>query len=442
MTAMRTWSTLRVIAGGAAAAAVVAIAPALASIGSGPDGPATPAADTASWSSGWVNTWTSMPQLTEPNNMPPPPFTGDGVVLADATLRQTVHVSVGGRHVRLRFSNAFGGAALPITRVAVALPAGGLAGVSAIEPGTSRPVTFSGRQSIVVPVGAQVVSDPLDLELAPRSNLTVTTYLATGQASTSITSHPGSRTTSHLLAGDHTAATDLPGATRTDHWYFLSGVEVRAGHGTAAAVMLGDSLTDGRGSTTNGNDRWPDQLLDRLHSRHDTSDVAILNQAAGGNRVLNDGLGPNALSRIDRDVLAQSGVEWLVVFEGINDIGTAEASESAQAQVTADLITAYDQIVERAHAHGIEVYGATLTPFGGNTGYDDPAGLRENSRQAVNEWICTSRRFDSVIDFDRAARDPANPRQLLPALDTGDHLHLNPAGYRVLADAVPARLFR
>jgi lysophospholipase L1-like esterase len=383
----------------------------------------------------WVNTWTSMPQLTEPGNMPPPPFTQDGLVMADTTLRQTVRVTVGGPNLRLRFSNAFGAAALPITAASVALPAGGRAGVAAIEPGTTRAVTFNGRASTTIPVGAQMVSDPLAFPLAARTNLTVTVYLRNGQASNSITSHPGSRTTSHLLAGDHRADTDLPGATPTDHWYFLSGVEVLAARGTDGVVMLGDSLTDGRGSTTNGNDRWPDQFADRV--RH----IAVLNQAAGGNRVLNDGLGPNALARLDRDVLAQSGVEWLIVFEGVNDIGTAAATEEAQQQVAADLIAAFEQIVVRAHAQGIDVYGATLLPFGGNTGYDDATGYREAARQTVNTWIRTSRVFDAVIDFDKVTRDPATPRQLLPAYDTGDHLHLNPAGYRALADAVPARLF-
>lgn len=161
-----------------------------------------------------------------------------------------------------------------------------------------------------------------------------------------------------------------------------------------------------------------------------------------GNRVLNDGLGPNALSRVDRDVLSQSGVEWLLVFEGVNDIGTADASEAAQKQVADDLIAAYDQIIVRAHTHGIRVYGATLTPFGGNTPYDDPDGYREQARQAVNKWIRTSGRFDSMIDFDRVARDPQKPGQLLPTYDDGDHLHLNPTGYKALADAVPSRLFR
>lgn len=390
----------------------------------------------------WVNTWTSMPQLTEPNNMPPPPFTGENVVLADSTLRQTVRVSVGGERLRLRFSNAFGGAVLPITSVSVALPADGRAGVSAIQPGTARPVTFAGRAGVDIPVGALTVSDPLDFRLRPRTILTVTVYLADGQASTALTSHPGSRTTSHLLAGNHVADETLPGATPTDHWYLLSGVEVVTGRTTSAVVMLGDSLTDGRGSTTNGNDRWPDQLLDRLHADRRTADVAMLNQAAGGNRVLADGLGPNALARLDRDVLAQSGVRWLVVFHGVNDIGVAPATEAAQKEMAQDLIAGFDQIVTRSHAKGIKVYGATLMPFGGNTGYDDPNGLRAATRQTVNEWIRTSGRFDAVIDFDRASRDPAGPERLNPAYDVGDHLHLNPTGYRALADAVPDRLFR
>ncbi|ONI84677.1 SGNH hydrolase [Saccharothrix sp. ALI-22-I] len=389
----------------------------------------------------WVHTWVSSPQQTNPADMPPAPFTRDGSVLADATLRQTVHTSIGGDRLRLRFSNVFGGAALPITAVSVALPVDGRAGVSAIEPGSVHPITFHGRSAVVVPVGTQVVSDPLDFPVAPDTNLTVTLFLADGQASDLITSHPGSRTTSHLLAGDHVEAVDLPGASTTDHWYFLSGVEVWSERSAAAVVVLGDSLTDGRGSTTNGNDRWPDRLPARLRSRPTTADVAVLNQGTGGNRVLTDGLGPSALARLDRDVLAQSGVAWLVVFEGINDICTADATPVTQKQVVDDLCAAYEQIVVRAHAHDIGVYGATLAPLGGNEAYDDREGLREATRQTVNEWIRTSGAFDAVIDFDAAVRDPEEPRRLLAAYDEGDHLHLNPAGYQALADAVPVDLF-
>jgi lysophospholipase L1-like esterase len=382
----------------------------------------------------WIHTWVSMPQLTEPGNLPPAPFTGPDSTLVDTTLRQTVHTSLGGSRLRVRFSNAFGGSALPLTAASVALPAGGAAGVSAIEPGSSRPLTFGGHTSTVVPMGAQVVSDPIDFPVAPQSNLTVSAYLATGQATLNLTSHPGSRTTTHLINGDHHLDPDLPGSTGVDHWYLLSGVEVSAAGG--ALVIVGDSLTDGRGSTTNGNDRWPDQLLARLHAR-----IAVLNQAAGGNRILNDGLGPNVLARLDRDVLALGAVEWMLIFEGVNDIGTADATDAAQRQVTSDLIAAFEQVIVRAQARDILAYGATITPFGGNAGYDDPGGLRERSRQAVNQWIRHGRAFDAVVDFDAAVRDPAMPRRILPAYDVGDGLHLNPAGYGAVAAAVPASLF-
>ena len=380
----------------------------------------------------WMHTWTAMPQLTEPGNMPPVPFTGAGVVFADTTLRQTVHVTAGGTKLRVRFSNAFGGAALPITAASVALPLGGRAGVSAITPGSGQPLTFGGRPSVVVPVGAQIVSDPVPFALPSGTILTISAYLATGQASTALTSHPGSRTTSYLINGDAHTAAELPGAVPVDHWYLISGVEVESS--LPGLVVVGDSLTDGRGSTTNGNDRWPDQLFARFPK------TAVLNQAAGGNRVLNDGLGPSVLARLDRDVLATSGADRLLLFEGVNDIGTAPATEEGQQRLVADLLVAYDQIVVRSRAVDIPVLGATITPFGGNTGYDDPAGLRERSRQTINDRIRHGRLFDAAIDFDAAVRDPADPRRLNPAYDTGDHLHLNPAGYAALARAVPLRL--
>jgi lysophospholipase L1-like esterase len=391
----------------------------------------------------WVATWTAAPQRAQAADLPPPPFTRDGLVFADSTLRQTVQVSAGGRRFRLRLSNAYGGADLTIAAVCAALPGGGRAGVRSIAAGTSRAVSFGGRAAVVIPAGAQVVADPLNYPLASGASLTVTIYLASGQpASAGITTHSGSRTTSYLVAGNHVDDEDLPGATAEDHWYFLSGVEAWSAAATAAAVVLGDSLTDGRGSTTNGNDRWPDQLAARLRSRTDTAGTAILNQGMGGNRVLRDGIGPTILARLDRDVLAVSGVRWLIVFAGLNDIGAADATEAAAKQVAADLIAAYAQIVVRAHAQGISVYGATLTPFGGSEQYDDPHGHREAARQAVNERIRADSLFDAVIDFDRAVRDPMRPWQLAASVDTGDHLHLNPAGYLALARAVPLSMFR
>jgi lysophospholipase L1-like esterase len=438
---MKRASTLVALAVAAVVAALCSLVPATVeaarSTPRGPSGQATPARA----GSHWVHTWAAMPQLTEPGNMPPAPFTQTDRVLRNTTLRQTVHVSVGGPYLRLRFSNAFGGTDLPITGVSVARPAGGEAGVSAIVPGSSRAVTFGGQPGIDIPKGAQAVSDPLTFDVRPGTNLTVTLHLAQGQASTDITSHPGSRTTSYLLTGDHLHDSELAGATAVDHWYFLSGVETWSQRSTSVTVVLGDSLTDGRGSTTNHNDRWPDQFLRRLQSAPGTGDTAVVNEAAGGNRVLRDGLGPNVLARLDRDVLATSGVSRLIVFEGVNDIGTADPSAAAAQRTAAELIGAYQQIVTRAHAQGIRVYGATLTPFGGSD-YDDPAGSRESARQAVNRWIRGSGRFDAVIDFDAAVRDPRNPRRILPAYDTGDHLHLNPAGYRALAEAVPLALFR
>jgi lysophospholipase L1-like esterase len=388
----------------------------------------------------WIATWAASPQAAGPDDLPPAAPHRDGLVFAGSTLRQTVHATLGGQRIRLRLSNACGGTGLPVTGVCLALPRDGRAGVSAIRAGTSRQVTFGGQPGIDLPPGAEAVCDPLDFGLAPGSNLTVTMYLARGQAPGGVTSHPGSRTTSYLAAGNRLAGEDLAAAVLTDHWYFLGGLEVQAGPGAAAVVIVGDSLTDGRGSTTNANDRWPDRLFARLQSDPATSRVAVLNQGIGGNRVLSDGLGPGALTRLDR-VLAQNGVRWLVVFEGVNDLGTAEPTQTAQQNAARDLISAYRLMIARARALRVLVFGATLTPFGGHVTYDDSRGRREAARQAVNQWIRSGNEFDAVFDFDRAVRDPAGPRRLLAPYDSGDHLHLSPAGYQALADAVPARLF-
>ncbi|WP_299039308.1 SGNH/GDSL hydrolase family protein [uncultured Pseudokineococcus sp.] len=389
----------------------------------------------------WVHTWACMPQRAEAADLPPAPEGGRGPSGSGTTLRQTVRTSVGGRRLRVRLSNAFGDAPLAVSRAVLARPEGGRSGARAVVPGTSVPLTFGGRASTRVPVGALVVSDPVELAVAPRSALTLSTHLSDEGVLWGRTTHPGSRTTSHVLAGDHAEARDLAGAAPVEHWYVLTGLEVVPDRPARAVVVLGDSLSDGRGSTTDGDDRWPDQLAERLRAAGRT-DVAVVNQAGGGNRVLADGVGPSALARLDRDVLALSGAAWLLVLEGINDLGTAAATASAQRDVAEDLVRALDQVVLRARARGLRALGATLLPFGGSADYDDPAGHRERSRQRVNHWIRTSGRFDAVLDLDRAARDPARPDRLLAAHDVGDHLHLGPAGHAALAAAVPLDVFR
>jgi lysophospholipase L1-like esterase len=391
--------------------------------------PALAAAQAGTPEPHWVGTWTAPPQLTEEGNLPPAPG------FADSTLRQVVHVSIGGKRLRVRFSNAYGGAALTLVSAQVARAIGG----SVIEAGTSRALAFHGRPSTTIAAGALVVSDPLEFDLRPLSELAVTVHLR--GAPVDVTGHPGSRTTSYLQAGDAVSAADLASATRVDHWYFLSGVEVAASATSAAVAIVGDSITDGRGSTTNGNDRWPDDLARRLQADPATREVAVLNQGIGGNRLLRDGLGPNALARLDRDVLAQPGVRWLVVLEGINDIGTrVEARKQGAPWATADdIVAALEQIAVRAHARGIRVYGATILPYEGATGYFAPDG--EADRQKVNEWIRASGVFDGVIDFDAATRDPQKPSRLSAAVDGGDHLHPSAAGYRIMADAIDLGLF-
>ncbi|EKM52539.1 uncharacterized protein PHACADRAFT_261029 [Phanerochaete carnosa HHB-10118-sp] len=390
----------------------------------------------------WLGSWSAMPQLTEFTNLPPPPFNQSGLVFLNSTLRQTFKISIPGSQFRVRFSNAFGVTNLGITNATVALPVGGVVGVSAIEPSTLHTLTFSGETGFSLPNGAQLVSDPVDLAVAENGIVSVSMFLADGQTTNMITSHPGSRTTTYLTFGDQTRATNITGADlmTVEHWYFISGLEVLTTNKDVSAVaIVGDSLTDGRESTENGNDRWPDQFYDRLRARPNNT-ISYLNQAAGGNRVLNDGNGPNALGRIDRDVLAQTRVSRAIIFEGVNDIGTAPSDPTSQAEVVRDLIAAFKQIITRVHAQGIPMFGATITPFGSNDPYDD-GGNREASRLAVNSWIRTSGAFDAVFDFDAAVRDPNNFTQLDPSIDSGDHLHLTPAGYKRLADVIPLSLF-
>jgi lysophospholipase L1-like esterase len=376
-------------------------------------------------SSRWIATWAPSQQLVEPRNLPPAPG------LAGSTLRQVLHVSIGGRQVRVRFSNAFGDSALTITAARLARSAGG----SAIDSANDRPLRFRGADSVVIVPGAMATSDALDYDIAPLAALAVTVHFSA--APHDLTGHPGSRATSYLQAGDRVSASVLPDATTTEHWYVLAGMDVLADGAAAAVVALGNSITDGRGSGTDRNDRWPDNLARRLQADPRTRTVAVVNAGIGGNKILAGGLGPTALSRFDRDVLEVSGARWLIVLEGVNDIGGAREPGAARLVAT-DLIAAYRFIIDRAHARGLKVYGATITPFGGSF-YDGDE--REEARQTVNRWIRTGGAFDAVVDLDAVVRDPANPRRLLPAADTGDHLHPNEEGYRMMADAIDLGLF-
>jgi lysophospholipase L1-like esterase len=371
----------------------------------------------------WVGTWGTSPQLTEPQNLPPSPG------LTSNTLRQVVHVSIGGEKLRVRFSNAFGNGPVAIAAAHLARSASG----GAIKTESDEALTFAGKPAVTIPPGEMILSDPLDFELRPLSDVAVTIHFH--ETASRVTGHPGSRATSYLQTGDSVSAGDLPAAAKTQHWYILTGIDVAAENSGAAIVALGDSITDGRGSEPDRNNRWPDDLANRLQANGGTRNIGVLNEGIGGNAVLRGGLGPTALSRLERDVLDQDSVRWLIVLEGVNDIGGSSGTNSPVAH---NLIAAFQKIIDRAHAKNIRVYGATITPFGGSF-YDKPGHLA--ARQQVNDWIRTGGKFDAVIDFDAAVRDPTNTTNLLSAYDSGDHLHLNVAGYKTIADAIDLKLF-
>ncbi len=373
----------------------------------------------------WVGTWSTALQLVEPQNLPPEPG------LAFNTLRQVVRVSIGGNRLRVRLSNEFGSGPITLNAVHLAVSAGG----SAIDPDTDVGMRFGGEPAVHIDPGAVVVSDPFPFMLPPGTDLAITIYF--GETSPDVTGHPGSRTTSYLQSGNAILATELPGAVLADRWYIIAGIDVEAPDTALAVVTLGNSITDGRGSGTNMQNRWPDVLAHRFRSHEGTSHIAVLNKGIGGNCVLRDCLGPAALSRFERDVLEENGVRFLIILHGINDIGQARGDEAAA--VAQNLIAAYEEMIDRAHARGIRVFGATLLPFGGSF-YDSVE--REEARKAVNDWIRTSGQFDAVIDLDAALRDPENPSYLLSVADTGDHLHPNETGYRMIAEAIDAALFK
>ncbi|MFF0156143.1 SGNH/GDSL hydrolase family protein [Streptomyces sp. NPDC005263] len=364
---------------------------------------------------GWTGTWEAAASGTVP-------------ALPGTSIRNVVHISVGGRAARVRITNRLGTAPLELGAVSVALQEDGAPKSPNAVAGTMRTATFRGATSVTVPAGKDVVTDPVPLAVPSGANLLITVYTPTDTGPA--TYHRSALQTNFLApSGDHT--TDEAGSAYTQttgSWYYVTGVDVVGSRSIGSVVALGDSITDGSGSTSSANRRWPDRLAERLLALPPHRRLGVLNAGISGNRVLLEGTGPSALSRLDADVLSRSGVRAMIVMEGINDIkGNPNQTDPAAFE------DAYREIVWRAHARGIRVIGATITPYGGNGGYTE---ARETVRQTVNDFTRTSGLFDAVADFDAVVRDPADPHRILPAYDNGDHLHFNDAGLKAMADAV------
>jgi len=392
----------------------------------------------------WVGTWATSvvtrpqaPRSSSEQPATPAPGAQPPLSLNNQTLREIVHVSIGGSRVRVVLSNEFGTAPLIIGAASIALRDKD----ARIAANSNRALVFSGRPSVTIPAGASMISDPVDENVPPMGDLAIDLYLPAEMTplTSPLTVHAGASQTNYVSStGNFAGTADLPVQTTTPSWYLLERVEVVAPAETGAIVTFGDSITDGARSTPNTNKRWPDHLAKRLLAGSGNAKLAVLNTGIGGNRLLSDSIdnfGINALARFDRDVLAQPGATYVVVLEGINDIGNARATPLPSAR---DLIAAEQQIIERAHAHGLIIFGATLTPFEG-AAYFTPEG--EAKRQVVNDWIRTSKAYDGVIDFDAATRDPASPGKFLPLYDSGDHLHPNDAGYEAMGKAIDLHLF-
>ena len=374
----------------------------------------------------WVATWSASPQRP-----------GAPIQLEQQTIREIVHTSLGGSAVRVRISNAYGESGLAIGAAHVALSAGG----GSIVAGTDRVLTFNGAPIITVPAGALVVSDIVHLEVPSRGDLAVSLYLPEAvRASTEHTE--GLQTTYVSGPGNFTADETLAPVTTTHNFYFLSGVDIRGRGNARAVVAIGDSVTVGFGSTPDLNQRWPDLLSERLQSYPQTARVAVVNAGIVGNRILHDLVGTNALARLDRDVLVQTGAAYLIVLQGNADLLIPGAFGFPAEEVSvAEILQGYRQMIDRGHAMGMKVYGSPLNPL---EGYPFPGfwtAAREARRQAVNQWIRSSNAFDAIIDFDAVLRDPNHPARILPAFDSGDHVHPNDAGYRAMADAIDLSLF-
>ena len=381
----------------------------------------------------WVASWGSAQLVPEGQNELP------AAQWRDSSLRQVVRVSLGGSRLRVRLSNAFGTAPLVVDAGSIALaPAPGKADVDAAS---LRPLRFGGAAAVTIPAGAEYVSDPVELVHAAGADVAISLHFT--EAPARQTGHPGARATSFRVAGNQVQAASWPGAETFTRWYQIAGVDVVAGSGTHTVVAIGDSITDGYGVQPDTYARWTDGLATRLRAAGVT-DVGVVNAGIGGGRMLRDGLGPNLVSRFDRDVLARPGVSHAIVMIGVNDFGVQhrnkEDSPAERARLVHDLEEAYRQIVAHAHARGVCVLGATITPYGGS-GYYAPGPDNEADRLAYNAWIRGAGVVDGVVDFDAALRDPARPDHLQQALDN-DGLHPSPAGYRAMADAVPLDLLK
>jgi lysophospholipase L1-like esterase len=398
-------------------------------------GSSTKAVTQAPTGAHWVGTWAASQQV------PLAPNALEREDLHGATLRQLVHLSLGGEQLRIHLSNVFGTEPLHLSAVHIARPVSTVA--AAIDVTTDHAVTFDdGRADVTIPAGAEYVSDAVAFHAAPLSDLAITVQY--DEAPSVQTGHPGSRSTSYLLHDTSVSVADMPGAMKFDRWFQIAGVDVAAAPKTAAIVTFGDSITDGHGATTNGNDRWPDDLAARLQSVARLRSLSVLNQGLGGNRLLLDGSGPNAVARFTRDVLGQPGVRYAMVFEGVNDLGTAtrlaEITPTEHELLVTHMIGAMQQMIERAHSNGIRIFGATITPYFGSE-YYHPNAANEADRQKVNAWIRAAGHFDGVLDFDKVVADPAQPTRLLPSFDSGDHLHPSAAGFKAMANSIPLALF-
>jgi lysophospholipase L1-like esterase len=385
----------------------------------------------------WVSGWSTAVQAPLPfPGLPPTP------VFENQTIRMVVRPTIGGQRLRVRFSNENGSSALEIGTAHVALGDHG----SSILPATDHALTFGGHSSVKVPVGASLLSDPVDIKVPPFAEVSVSIYLP--QSAAASTTHYWAQHETYVSGpGDFSGKREIPEASVKLSWYWLADIEIWTADLVGAVVTLGDSITDGVGASQGDYQDWPDLLAKRLKTTSGAQSMAVLNEGIGGNRILHDGAGINALARFDRDVLAQPGVTDLIVLEGINDIGWPHmkpraASDGAQLKdgpfasegvSAADLIAGLRQIIDRAHEHNIRVFGATLTPCKG-ADYFTTDG--EVVRQAVNNWIRTGGAFDGVFDFDAAVRDPSDPERFLPRLQSGDWLHPSVAGYSAMADAI------